>query len=339
MSAWGGHYADYTWASQAKLVSSDASTQTYEISLGTLKAGTATVYQINYHYPDGTALDQNFIASAQLTGFYGQGEKSALTGETNPVCPATTVPPAPVITPEPCVIQLAGQTQFPYGAGDVQVRDKWDDNGKIVDSATQEGEINSDGWGNPAARDLRMYAGVDQAVTNVDIVFTLAQGATFTTVSTPLTGEAIARAGLLYANGYVNPATGIGTPVLSADGKTVTVHVDSMPAHSAIILNAGTTSTQAGQTLVLNSTLRGDKVDCTVLPAVDAIVIVDPCGPDNAYWKVPANTDAITWTLNDDKELVATANPGYIFADGKTVQNYGKATAKDSNEPCPTTTM
>lgn len=57
----------------------------------------------------------------------------------------------------------------------------------------------------------------------------------------------------------------------------------------------------------------------------------DPCGSGNAYWIVPANTDSVKWALVEGN-LVATTNPGYVFADGTYSHNYGKPV--DSGAGC-----
>lgn len=58
------------------------------------------------------------------------------------------------------------------------------------------------------------------------------------------------------------------------------------------------------------------------VPAVPAQT--DPCGPNNAAWVVPANTASVTWTQTAGV-LVASTNSGYVFTDGTTSHNYGKA--------------
>ncbi|QHC01338.1 hypothetical protein EK0264_14300 [Epidermidibacterium keratini] len=60
--------------------------------------------------------------------------------------------------------------------------------------------------------------------------------------------------------------------------------------------------------------------------------VTDPCGPDNATWTVPADTDEITWSIDDDGNLTATTNEGYVFDDGTTSHSYGEAT--DSGVEC-----
>jgi hypothetical protein len=58
----------------------------------------------------------------------------------------------------------------------------------------------------------------------------------------------------------------------------------------------------------------------------------DPCGPNNASWNKPSDTDQITWTISNG-HLIASTKTGYVFTDGKTTHDYG--TAHDSNTACP----
>lgn len=72
------------------------------------------------------------------------------------------------------------------------------------------------------------------------------------------------------------------------------------------------------------------KVDVPAQPEVK-----DACGPDNAYWVVPADTDQVTWQIREDGHLVANTTEGNVFTDGTTSHDFG--TAPDSGEACPTT--
>ncbi len=60
---------------------------------------------------------------------------------------------------------------------------------------------------------------------------------------------------------------------------------------------------------------------------------IDLCGPDNAEWEVPVDTDEIVWTLKPGGQLVAETTQGYEFTDGTTKHNFGKA--PDSGKACP----
>jgi hypothetical protein len=59
----------------------------------------------------------------------------------------------------------------------------------------------------------------------------------------------------------------------------------------------------------------------------------DPCGPNNATWVVPQDTDKVDWTLRSDGHVIAATKAGYKFDDGTTSHDYGVAV--DSGTPCP----
>ncbi len=61
----------------------------------------------------------------------------------------------------------------------------------------------------------------------------------------------------------------------------------------------------------------------------------DPCGLRNATWNVQTPVAHVTWTLEEDGDLVATTGEGYVFTGGATSHNYGKAV--ESNQLCPVT--
>jgi hypothetical protein len=62
----------------------------------------------------------------------------------------------------------------------------------------------------------------------------------------------------------------------------------------------------------------------------------DPCGPNNATWNVPADTDTLDWELKDNGHLVVTvAAENTTFPGGATSHDFGKA--PDSGENCPPT--
>lgn len=75
----------------------------------------------------------------------------------------------------------------------------------------------------------------------------------------------------------------------------------------------------------------------TSVPVPAAPQPIDPCnvvgGGNNAYWPVPASTAEVTWSLTGGGELIATANAGYVFADGRTSINFG--IAPDNGVVCP----
>lgn len=61
---------------------------------------------------------------------------------------------------------------------------------------------------------------------------------------------------------------------------------------------------------------------------------VDECGPGNATWIVPSDTNLLEWTLLESGHLtVAITEEDIFFTDGTTLHDYG--VAPDSGEPCP----
>lgn len=54
---------------------------------------------------------------------------------------------------------------------------------------------------------------------------------------------------------------------------------------------------------------------------------VDPCGLDNAYWVLPADTDTVHWYVSNG-HLYASVIGNYVFTDGYTTHDYGTATDK-----------
>lgn len=61
--------------------------------------------------------------------------------------------------------------------------------------------------------------------------------------------------------------------------------------------------------------------------------VKDPCGPDNAVWIKPEDSDTIRWELSDQgRRIIAHAIDGYLFDDGTTSHDYGLA--HDSGELC-----
>ena len=78
---------------------------------------------------------------------------------------------------------------------------------------------------------------------------------------------------------------------------------------------------------------------CSVPPALSEEIpvpakpdVTDPCGPNNASWTVPQDTDKVDWTFRSDGHLIAATKAGYIFKDGTTSHDYG--VAKDSGVLC-----
>lgn len=267
MSAWGSTYAKYSWATADGIKAVDSGNGIWTITIPKLAAGHGTVFQLGVAVPAGYDTTQPLFASAKLAASYAMGAGS---------CPVTA-PKPPVVDPKPCVLALSGQSVMPVGARDITVRDKWDDHGAIhltkdpadpsddywrTDPAP-EGEINADAWANGTGRSYRLYAATNLAARDVTIVFTAAQGMRFASVGDVLTA-APRGMGQLYDNGYTVAATGIGTPTLSEDGKTITLHVDAMPAKSALAIAAQAVLDGTGDAMVVNATLRASLVGCTV---------------------------------------------------------------------------
>ena len=318
IGAWGAPYGDYTWAQRATQAPVGSATDTVRtINLGTLAAGTGTVFQFNFSVPAGTVLTDPLYATAQLTGTYIQGAA--------PGC-AVTVPPAPVVTPAPCQVELAGQTVFPVTAPDITVRDKWDDFGAIHltndpadptddlwrTSPTPEGEINADGWGSYPSRTFRLYGATEVDLTGVDIVFTAAQGFTFSGAASAVLTASASGMGGLYAAGYTVAATGIGVPVVTAD--TITLHIDSMPANSGFAFAIGSKTDGSGQAYVINSILVGDKVSC---PGSVAGTVFWDLDSDGALDAADDGVGGYTVTLTDAAGVAHTtttaADGTYLF--------------------------
>ncbi len=167
-------------------------------------------------------------------------------------------PPPPVMPPQGvCEQLLAGRTVIPFGAGDVTVRDKHG----------VGGETNADGWKTGDNYTLRLYGATDNDLDTVTFTATAAQGFTFAADSagTVITASPTGM-GQLYANGYTVAATGIGTPVISADGRTVSLTVTNMPADSAFAFNVTAVPDGDARPLVLDTVMVGDLTDCTVPP-------------------------------------------------------------------------
>ncbi len=69
------------------------------------------------------------------------------------------------------------------------------------------------------------------------------------------------------------------------------------------------------------------------IPATPAVN--DPCGPGNATWVVPEDTDSVMWELGEDGALTAYTAEGVVFTDETTEHVYG--TAVDNSIACPVT--
>src|SRR5690606_25937293 len=121
---------------------------------------------------------------------------------------------------------LTGRTIRSLTAPDVEQR--------IKDSALP-GETNADSWGDAmTASSWRIYGATDVALTDVTFTAKAVSGLTF---------DAAAAIKVLSPGGgalpvkYRGAVSGVGTPVVSADGKTVSVTIASMPTGSSVSLN------------------------------------------------------------------------------------------------------
>ena len=69
----------------------------------------------------------------------------------------------------------------------------------------------------------------------------------------------------------------------------------------------------------------------TVVALPPAPVPIDPCGPGNAGWVLPANSKGLTWSDKGGR-LVLTITDRSVFADGTRSHDFG--VALDSGAPC-----
>jgi len=236
-----------------------------------------------------------------------------------------SVPPPPVIPPEGICEQIVtGRTIIPAGAGDVQVRDKYGDGG----------EINADSWTTGTARGIRLYGATDNHLNGVTLTFTAAQGFTFTgtNITVRLVGSEMC------IRDSTVEATGIGTPTISADGKTITLTVANMPANSAVILSDITAVPDGtGQPLVIDEIMSGTLVNCTGTLPVSTVTGV--CEPGNDI--VTVGTGAgFTGVFNGwgAGTVTYTTQPGYVFwINGAPATTHTETVAEVDVSACPVT--
>jgi hypothetical protein len=60
--------------------------------------------------------------------------------------------------------------------------------------------------------------------------------------------------------------------------------------------------------------------------------VTDPCGPDNATWVKPEDTEEVTWEIDGEGHLIARITGDLEFTDGTDVHDYG--VAPDSGVAC-----
>ena len=277
-----------------------------------IPAGSANIYAFGGTATDGAALDpaSHYLIGAKLTASYAEGSG----------CPVTAPPVPTAPTEGPCEQVLTGRTLMPVGAPDITERPKWGDGG----------EVNADGWGSGDTRTFRLYGATTNDLTDVTFTATAAQGFTFSPSSsfTIVTGSPTGM-GALYANGFTVAATGFGTPTLSADGKTLTLTIASMPANSAFIILMTATLDGSMKQLVIDEQMVGTLADCTVpQPSIDleksagAVVDVDHNGADAgdtiAYEFLVTNTSTLDLTevAVSDPKVGAVTCPATTLAAG-----------------------
>ncbi|MDO5698436.1 MAG: hypothetical protein Q4G51_10740, partial [Dermatophilus congolensis] len=217
----------------------------YTFELGTLLKGKGYSLMIT-----GTGGTNPATGYAKLTGTYFDGSAS---------CPASK-PDLPTYKPiEKCEFRLTGRTVRPLDAADVTVRDKWGD----------AGETNADGWGGYSAPTFRLYGRADKAATNVTYTATAAQGFTFTSVDAPGSGGWVSPSRYLNKAGKPNSAIELAegeAPVISADGKTITLKIKRMPANSSFSFNATAKPDGSRKVLVIDQVLAGALENCSINP-------------------------------------------------------------------------
>jgi len=63
--------------------------------------------------------------------------------------------------------------------------------------------------------------------------------------------------------------------------------------------------------------------------------ITDPCGPGNAVWNKPADTDTVVWVITDDGRLIGeVVAANHTWPNGSTVNSWGNA-AETNTVACP----
>jgi hypothetical protein len=124
----------------------------------------------------------------------------------------------------------------------------------------------------------------------------------------------------------------IGLQVKTYDAdKTVTITGIPQGAHVIVKL---VSDDDCFHKVIYTKEYDFDFADCITIP--EQPQTNDQCGPANAFWIIPADTNEIHWSVNADGHLIATAIGGH-FANGQTTIDYG--VAEDSNEPCPPTSV
>jgi hypothetical protein len=87
-----------------------------------------------------------------------------------------------------------------------------------------------------------------------------------------------------------------------------------------------------GVAVALDSGVLCETLDKVAIPATPNVT--DPCGVSNAEWVKPANTATVTWSLTEDKHLVASTVGNSVFTNDEKTHDYGVAVALDSGVLC-----
>lgn len=181
-----------------------------------------------------------------------------------------------------CEIALFGRTIRSVGTNADTERPKYGEGG----------EINADTWGNY----YRLYAATDKDIVNVSLTWTTTQGMTFNqnSVNTVVSPGA----GALQQNGYNQEAVFTGSPVISADGKTVTFFVESMPAKSSVSFNVTFTPDGTYNKLVVDGAMIGDLAVCPVPPEPAPNFDDMTCEVNDEVWyQIPAHDENTYYTF------------------------------------------
>lgn len=117
----------------------------------------------------------------------------------------------------------------------------------------------------------------------------------------------------------------IGLSVKTYDADH-TVTITGIPQGATV--NVKLVSDDCLHNVIFTKDYTFDFADCITIPQPQE---TDECGPDNASWIIPADTNEIHWSTNADGHLIATAINGH-FTNGRTAIDYG--VAEDSQEPC-----
>lgn len=235
------------------------------ISLGDLAAGTRSpgVMIVGTIPAQMDAAKDSFFLDATLTGKYAEGSDTCTA-----TVPSFTAPKAANV----CEAVTSGRALARFGASDIIARPKYDAAGNPITGSDFKAEVNADGWWAGKNFNFRLYGATREALNDVTATFTAAQGFTFDSPAsfTIYTGNypGTSKMGMLDDNGFINPiaAEDLGTPVVSEDGKTITLQIARMPANSAFAFSVQGVPDGSLKQLEMHGTLMGDVDGCVVPP-------------------------------------------------------------------------